>query len=318
MIDTVRLRVPTPLNKHLFQLGSSIEKVAKLKQQVHDAGVVVMEIAEYKNPDGSQIDCYKFDIIRPNGYVIRIFGNEFYLTLEYSVTKFYFGTSYVFEDDDRLFWKSINALKLVNWTLSRIDMCQNYYFNSMRECDDYVNILHASHNKNFTRAYNTGFAEWTKSSYHVVYQKHKDPKDIGIDIPILRFELKITMRNTYKLRSKFGLTEINKDNVHLFFNLGKNRLTKIIDKYECTKLPENYISKNAPRISKNMFLILNLYKSFENAYHLGVISRDTLRRYRNHGYNTLSKIPDYHKKIPFKWKLKLDNYLKINRRIAIN
>lgn len=319
MIDTVKIKVPTSKNKHLFQLGSNLEKVARLKQVTHAPGLVAMEIGEYKNKNGEEKTVYKFSIVRPNGYEIRVFGNDVFLTLEFSVTKFFYGTSYVYFDSIDLMKKSISRLRLVEWTVSRIDICRNYYFDSMEACDNYLGIIHATHNKNFTSSYKTGFAEYTKSSYQVVYQKHKDPKDIGLEIPILRFELKVTMRNTYKQRRIFGVTEINEKNLRLFINLGQQRLQKVIDKYNCTKLPDHYIEKKAPRIVKNMAMYLQLYGSFENAREIGAISADTCRRYKKYdqqGYNTIKDVPQMYLKPHIKWKGILDSYLIKNRLIC--
>ncbi len=319
MIDTIKIKVPTQENKHLFQLGSKIEKVARLKQVQHAPGLVAMQIGEYKNKNGEEKTVYKFEIVRPNGYEIRVFGNDYFLTLEFSVTKFFYGTSYVYFDSVELLYKAIKRLRLTSWTLSRIDICRNYYFDSIEACDNYLGIIHATHNKNFTESYRTGFSKYTASSYNVVYQKHKDPRDIGLEIPILRFELKVTMRNTYKQRRVFGMTEINEKNLRLFVNLGQKRLQKVVDKFNCTKLPEGFVDKKAPRILKNMEMILFKYQSFENARELGAISKDTCRRYNNfqgEKYNTLKDVPQMYSQIHIKWKGILDSYLTKNRLIC--
>ena len=317
MIDTVKLRFPTHDNKHLFRLGSKLQKIATLKQSHDVAGLVVMDIREYHNEDGSDLRFYKFTLVRPNGYEIRVTGNDYFLSLEYSVTKFFYGTSYVYVNDASLLKRSIEMLGLRDWTISRLDICYNRYFDNCPDSELYLGLVHSTHKGTFNTSYRTGFTKLSKSSYSVVYLKHKDPRDVKLEIPILRFETKITMRNTYKFRQIRNILTINEENLDTFVFLGFSRMNKLREKFHIDQMPADYCSKKASVKQKRMFTYLKLYGTFENALDIGVISRATYFSWKKQKLNVLDSIPPYYDSMPFKFQLVLDNYLMKNKKNTI-
>ena len=188
--------------------------------------------------------------------------------------------------------------------------------NNIEDADLTLGIIHATQNRRFTKSYKTGFTEYNKSSYNVVYLKHKDPRDIGLEIPILRFEVKLTTSNTYKFRKRWQIINIDESNIKYFFDLGKARLRALVAKYDMKQLPESYCSKHASVRSKRIHMYLQLFGSLEAVRDMGMISDRTYYNYKKDGYNTMAVIPPRYDSIPFKFKLKLDFFLRTYCKIS--
>lgn len=307
MIDTIKFSVSVSTNKHLYQLGVK-ENQFSIVQNKHSAGEVVMDIKEYKF-DEKKVTFYRWKITNQFGYEIILSSNESYITFSVSLPKWYYGTSYINQTNYHTIKKFIDQLQIKDWTIKRIDFCTNHYFESDEYATRYLDAIHLNFNKTSVRTFKTGLIEYNSSSYYVVYRKDKDPKDLLIDVPIIRYESKLTLRNTYDWRKDKRFHEINETNLLFFLAHGEKRHNKFLKRFKQEKAPTDWIEKSSKRQQKNMYMLLKLYGSFEMAKQNGVISQRTLERYKMSKVTTINVLPTFNEIPSFAQKQKIKNKL---------
>jgi hypothetical protein len=308
MIDTVYITVPYSGHKHLFD-HLRPESQYKVLTPTNNEGVLDLDLREYKY-GAKEIVYSRWYISNNFGYKFPVRSNEYEITLQVSLPKFFHSTSYLNECTIEHLNRFIKIFRLKYWRIQRIDLCTNMYFQSSYDADVYLNMIQFNHGSKANRTYKTGMVEYNKSSYQVMYRKDKDPKDLLLEIPIMRFETKITPRNTYDFRKENGIGEINKFTIHDLLLYGQKKHEKFITKYLLKEVPKKWLTKDATRLQRQMHKILSLYGSYKQAELENVISKRTRERYESTKFNTCSEVPKFYLSIPTLSKLSLFSYLR--------
>ena len=309
MIDTVKFRIDLESNRHLFQITKDSLKFSTVIVP-GQPGTVAMKIREYKYPERI-VNFYQWQITNRKGYIVSMSSDEETMQFEVSIPKWYNGTSYLDNIGYKDVIKFIYDLRIVNWTITRIDMCRNIYFDAVHELETYWKVVTHTHGIRFTKQFKTGFIEHSKSSYNVMYMKHKDPRDLRLEIPILRWETKLNMRNSYDWRKSknIGRLDNNADLFLFIHSFGVPRLNKFVNSYLIYTMPESYISQDSTRKQKSMYLLIKLYGSYKEAYLQGVISERTFFNYKSQKLNTLDHVPKFDHRMKLGHKIKLQTFL---------
>lgn len=256
-----------------------------------------------------------------NGVTLKYYPYKYALTLTTSGTKFLYGKNcneFSLKDLNKLFSDLDFVVRITikqgiitvrKWIVSRLDLVNNYYCNSIKDKSVYLNILNKL---NFSRCKNST-PDDTNESVHKhnraitynFYDKHA--QDGTSDTHILRMEIQYKNRTLYKLKRNGTLCskcfEDVLEDINVLNNIYKDRLCKLglnkkfLTKEEMTKfLRKLYKEKEIAQRKYN-----NMYNYFIN--NLSDISKNTLNNYKTilgkYNYSHIILDEEVSKKIDF-------------------